>query len=376
VPLILMLAAAAPLNSLSTVSGAQLQHDLRFRELAWIGLLTTTVITILSVWLAKLGFGAASFVLPQPVGALLRAGILFVKAKSPIRWRLDLRRWRFLIGDSGYMLAAAALGTAVSQGDYLTLGLLRSKTELGNYYFAFNLSTQTIQLVAFNIGNALFPALSRLQLDSERQLRGFFHAARLVAIVAIPACLLQAAIAHPLFRVLFPKGWSAAIPVFQALSLGMTFQVLSGPAISLFQARGRFAAYFWWSLLCGVSFFAFVISGAFFGAAFSVSVAVGIFYAIFGPLGAYASASDSGATWRQIAALYTFPTIAGSAAIFPIAYLILHAPVAAAHPAAQILLMTCGALILYALFLRLAAPRDYDLLTSLLQRVFNTIARR
>ena len=87
-------------------------------------------------------------------------------AGVPIHWRLlQLRRWRHLISDSGLLLVATFFYTVVGQGDYFMLGILHSETVVGIYYFAFNLSTQTLLMLSYNLGTDY---VSRVGVKSSR----------------------------------------------------------------------------------------------------------------------------------------------------------------------------------------------------------------
>src|SRR5438105_2578608 len=79
-------------------------------------------------------------------------------ARAPVRWSLHLRRWRFMVGDSFAVMAAKACVTLISYGDYMMLGFLHRDNPWwgGLYYFAFNLSMQTMSFLGINLEGVLF----------------------------------------------------------------------------------------------------------------------------------------------------------------------------------------------------------------------------
>ena len=56
------------------------------------------------------------------------------------------------------------------------------------------------------------------------------RSARQLALVGVPLCLMQVAMADPGIRALFAPKWYPAIPVLQILSLGAALRVLGMPA--------------------------------------------------------------------------------------------------------------------------------------------------
>lgn len=315
--LLLVLSAAAPLNALSVVPSAKLQSDLRFGAIGSLGLAVTVATTGLSILFARAGFGAYSFALPQPLVALARTVAVWIIAPVPIGWSMQLRRWKYLLADSGYLLASSICSTLVMQGDNMTLGLLRSAEVVGIYFFAYNLSNATIQLLTNNLSAALLPALSKLQENPAHQTGAFLRAARQIGIVGVPLCLLQAVLASPLVRLVFHGKWDSAVPTLQVLSVGMALTLMGGPATSLILAQRRFAVFFRWSLLGAVTFLAMVAVGGLLGGAVSVAVAVSIFLAIFGPLGLRVAIAPTGAGWGEVGRVYGVPILASLVAIAP-----------------------------------------------------------
>jgi O-antigen/teichoic acid export membrane protein len=188
----------------------------------------------------------------------MQAMLLWVVVPTPVMAHVQLRRWKYMMSDSTLLWGASLLLIIVTQSSYLILGALHAQEAVGLYFFAYNLSTQTMQLLVANVAHALFPALSQLQHNPARQHNAFIRASKSLAMLALPACLLQAALAGPLVRVFFDQDKEASIPVFQVLSVGMAFVVLSGPVVSLLKAQGRFATYFWWQFWCALGSLALV----------------------------------------------------------------------------------------------------------------------
>jgi len=289
--------------------------------------------------------------------------------RPPLEPRINFQRWRYLIGDSLLMLTARVFLVTLLIGDYISLGIFHSKPIVGIYYFAYNLSLQTIVLFAVNLEGVLFPTLSKLTDDLPRQRQGFVNAARVLAIVAIPICFLQAALSAPLIHAIFPAKWLPAIPVLTVLCIGMAFRSVGFPSFSLMQAQGRFKAL---SLLLAAGVILFLImtlttsaltSDA--RAAVAVAIVVSLYFALEGPISMYVGVRHAGGGWREVWGVYFVPVILSGIACAPAAAVIRFLP--GRSRADHLVRVMVGALIAAAIYLpliRLLAADTWEMLVS------------
>ena len=117
--------------------------------------------------------------LAWPIAAIVRTVALWrVAGRIRIEWNPRLDHWRELIGDSFLVLLANVFITVTYNADNLIVGRHVSQEQTGQYYWAFNLSCQTLQLLAMNLGGVLLPSLNRLKGDPARQAQAFLRASR------------------------------------------------------------------------------------------------------------------------------------------------------------------------------------------------------
>lgn len=365
--LVLIVALTGPLNGLGLVPTVQLQTQLRFRLIAILAFCFQALQIVLSVVFAWQGFGAYSFILPMPIIALLRTVIFWAIARPPLRWHPQLKRWRYLIGDTGMMFCTWVLIIGIAQSGHIVLGLLHSADEVGIYHFAFNLSMQTVVLFSLTLGQVLLPALSKLQDNPARQVQAFLRASRLLALLGVPACLLFAATAGPLVRVMFDPKWVAAIPVIQLLSIAMAFRLTWDAGRSLIQAQGRFRTHLMVHILyAGFTVIAVTI-GALRAGPLGVAVGLAVSFSLIGPLELYVCTCVAGGRWRDVWRVFTWPMGVGVLSIA--------APMAVAALIPQVpgrdwLVLTFVAgtsFLLYFLIIRRLAPQPWHELLSRLR---------
>jgi O-antigen/teichoic acid export membrane protein len=385
VGILFFLAITAPLMSLDTVAEAGLQNQMRFGLLAtvnWGVAVVQLALTVFFAWLLPREYRAYAFVLPRPFIALSRLAILWNAARPPVRWSPEVRRWKYMLSDSATLFTSNLFLMLQWQGDYIVLKRLYSASVLGVYFLAFNLSIQTMQLFTGNLTGVLFPALSKLQGDPKRQIRAFLDATRLLALVAVPLCFLQMGVADPGIRLFFQNDkWQDAIPVLQALSLGMAFRVVASPGGSLIQAQGRFRVILLTNIANAIVFLSLVTLGALSGdvhatslwlrPATTVGIAVAFYFALIGPIFLYVAIYPSGGKWGDIWGVYAAPMITSviaSASAMAVGYLI---PIDKIHghrwgQAVRLMVITAWFVAAYIPLIRLIAP---DAWRALLQRL-------
>ncbi len=308
--LILVSASAAPLSAWFVVPTARLMIDMRFRAIAVVNIATNILLTLLSVFLAWRGFGAYSFLIPIPISGAVRCIWLWMLARPRIRLHPQLRRWRFLIGDSGFMIATGFLNSVIYQAGYLVLGLLYQKSVVGQFFFALNLSNQVAYLLSQNLGNVLLPALAKLQDDAGRHAAALVRALRMLTFISTPACLLLVVVAKPFVVIIYSAKWLPAVPILQLMAAASAVSIPCTPAVAAIQSRGRFSLLFWWTLVQTPVFIGAIFAGAWFGAGIGVAVAWLIFSLVASPI-TIRLALAKGTGWREVLGIYAGPLAAG-----------------------------------------------------------------
>lgn len=373
--LILVIAAAAPLSPWYVVPSAKLMIDMRFRALAAVNIGYNLIAMVVSILLAWRGFGAYSFVIPLPVAGVVRAVWLWRLARPPIRLRPQIRRWKFLIGDSGYTFGTGFIFSFLGQAGSMALGLFYAKGVVGQYFFAFNLSTQIWQLLSQNFGSVLLPALAKLQDDRPRQVAALLRASRMLAFVGVPLSLLLAVVAKPVILVVYGAKWLPAAPVLRVLALAMAFGVPSFAAYTAMQSQGRFRAVFLFSAAQLPFFLAAAFAGAPAGGALGVAVGWLLVNLFVSPLWIKIAVGRA-VGWRQVAGVYGGPLLAGALALAPAAGLITWWPPIAGHRLAQCILAAGSLAVFYSAIGAAACRAEFGELTQRIKMTVGRLGRR
>lgn len=327
----ILIALLIVVNSPSTPPYARLMLGLRFRTIALAGISYNLAVVILSVTFAFLGFGVYSFILPLPIVATAR--VIFYWRVAPVRIKLDLQlhRWRPMFLDSVLLMGTGLFGMVLQQSDNVALGRFVTATEVGYYSVASNLSSQVLQMLSVNLSGVLFPTLSQLKDDPARQTAAFFRAARLLALIGIPMCVLEAALARPIITVIYGQKYLTAIPLLRLLALAAGVNLLFGPLQNFLQSQGRFSVLFKWTGFLVTIFVAAVFIGAWKGGALWVAWSVLAMAVIFQPVGMWLATRGRGGSWRQVGAVYLPAAFASALALLPLELLLRLVPWFSSH---------------------------------------------
>jgi PST family polysaccharide transporter len=129
----------------------------------------------------------------------------------------------------------------------------------------------------------------------------------------VPLCLLQAAVAGPLVRLLFGPRWAAAIPILQLLSIGMTGQVLSMPSQTLLKAQGRLRTLLVVSTVAAGCFLTAVTLAAGRGGLIVATATIAAYYLVAGLAQLGVSLRAVGGRWRDLDHVCTAAFAVGAA---------------------------------------------------------------
>jgi PST family polysaccharide transporter len=345
---------AMPIGAFSMVSSVILRASFRFGTLARVGLGELLLTQALTIALALAGLGPLSFAFPIPIAAAVRSAILWRHAR-PRFCKPRKAQYGRMFSKGGLVFASRLITTGVSQGDYILLGLLTSPAIVGIYFFAFRLAIQPIQILAGNVSSVLFPTLTQLKLEPERQRQAALRACRVLAFTVMPYCFLQAAVAAPVIHIVFGARWNSAIPLIQLLSIGLAFDAVSWLAGALLSARGEFGRALKYSCLFAPIFFVSVTIGAILGAALGVAAAVSLYYLLLAPIYSYLVFRSYGVRGGAIASIYSAP--AASAAVAMAVPLVLLALLDLSNRSMVTLIVTpVLGIATYAAILRVIAP--------------------
>ena len=304
------------------VPQTRLRARLRLRSLASIDGGTQTMATLLGIGMAWVGCGYASLLLPQILFTGLRA---WLYRWADGRQQPEGPSWtRTAVRPICVAYLLTGLGQYVHTGIFmltpLLIGLFASETDVGFYSTATSLSTSIHVVVAVSIGSVLQPVFAQLAHDRDRQAAAFLRTTRMIAALAMPICLLQAALAPAVFRTMLPDKWAGATLMTQALCVGQMFYFPVNSTIGLLKAQGRFGELFLWQV---VQIVLVCLAMLWIGTRWTASAGMGITLAaacwplLSSPLGIWLAMRNRNGIPGGVRSVFAAPLIASLMAVIP-----------------------------------------------------------
>jgi O-antigen/teichoic acid export membrane protein len=165
-------------------------------------------------------------------------GLALSYALHPFRPRLSLRSAAGLIRFSRWIMINNALTFLSTRGAHLIIGQAGGPRALGLYGIAHEMANLPTTELAMPINRAVFPGYSKLSHDLEALRQAFLRVVGLVAMVALPAGLGMAAVAHLFVPAVLGAKWLDAAPLISILAVGGAIHVLQANIESLYYSMG------------------------------------------------------------------------------------------------------------------------------------------
>jgi O-antigen/teichoic acid export membrane protein len=236
-------------TSLAVVPSALFQKSFRFDLITKVNAVTSLIGGCAGIAAAFLGWGVWALV-TQSLGTSLfwLAAIWIMSGWRPgtlFSWTAIRSFWSFSLNLLGFQ----AVNYFARNTDYLLIGRLLGPNALGVYTLAYNLMMYPIHNLTLVIQQGIFPALARLQGDSDRLAAAYIKSCHYQGFITIPLMVGLALTAPEVVLTLYGPRWTEATSVVQVLSWVATFQPFISLAGTVVIARGLAGWYFKWTLI-------------------------------------------------------------------------------------------------------------------------------
>ena len=334
---------------------------LGFRRMAQIDALGQTASTVLSIVMAALGMGFVSILLPPILFTGVRAVLYGRPASMPAAAPAPATA-RSLLHD--YVLSG--LGQYVHGGlimiPPIVIAQFSDERHVGWFSTSFALSASVNTVVAVSVALVLQPIFAQMAGDPVRQSAAFVRSCAAIAAVAMPVCLVQAALMGPAFRALLPERWGGAVEMGMVMSVGQAFYFAVNPAMGLLKAQGRFRAFLVWQTVQLLLVTAAMVAAAKWGGpdpAFSIVCVYGLYHLAFSPVGVWMCVHRGGSGRRALVEIFIKPALAAALVVLPVAWLLHQAPSGTAWDVMRLVAMPLLALAIYPRVLAGIAPSTH-----------------
>jgi O-antigen/teichoic acid export membrane protein len=201
-----------------------------------VGVWTGTGLTVV---LALSRHGAMSLAIGQVAGVLVVAVILIAFVPESLRFGFNPAKARALLRFGLPLSGSSLIDFGLTSMDQVIVGHLLGATTLALYVLAFNLSTWPLSMSSPAVRNVAPAVFSRLQHDQPALRSTFLSAARILAAVTLPICLLIGGSATPLVGFVYGPRWLPAAQPLMWLALVGGVRILLGLAYDYLAVLAR-----------------------------------------------------------------------------------------------------------------------------------------
>lgn len=225
-PILQVLSLTFALSAFTSIQVALLRREFAFRTLALRTLVGALGGGAIGIAMALAGMGAWALVGQLAGSAILSAAMLWwVSPWRPGR-NASWTHFRELFTFGLHVVGSDLLTFLSRHTDNFLIGIFLGPVPLGLYAVGYRLLDVSLAILVNIARKIAFPALSRLQGDSQRMLRAHLKLTRVASLTIIPAYVGLALIAPELTVLVFGAQWSES-------GLVASILFLAGPALSL-----------------------------------------------------------------------------------------------------------------------------------------------
>ena len=245
---VVLLAAAFPLQGLAAVLRGVLARRLVFRALAVIDATSFVISAVVVVLLALGGAGAISLA-AQPLAAGSVALPCYLAATRWRPQRAALAVARPLLRPMAGLVGFNSVNYWARSADNLLIGRFLGAVSLGFYSRAYLIAVVPIAQLSWGSAKVMVPVLARLRNDAPRFRASYLRAVRLLAFLQLPLLFWLFVNATEVILVLLGSEWVEIAGTLRWLCLAGVVQAVLVSAGWIYIAMGRTTAMWWWGLV-------------------------------------------------------------------------------------------------------------------------------
>ncbi|MDB6063258.1 MAG: Membrane protein involved in the export of O-antigen and teichoic acid [Verrucomicrobiaceae bacterium] len=211
VPLFIVSAITIPLTAVIRVPEAIMRKGLRFKALAYRGLLTSGIAGVVTMFMAYRGFGIWALVVKQVLEAIIDALLIFIASRwNPGLPKFDREVLKEPYAYGKHILGARLLDTLYLRIDTFLIGNFIGSAALGYYSVGQKIYQALIELLSKVFSNVAVPYMAREKNNPEAVKKIYLQFVQLVATIALPGFVYIFIFSPELIVLTFGAKWAEA----------------------------------------------------------------------------------------------------------------------------------------------------------------------
>lgn len=253
------------IGSVTLIQQTILIKNVDFKEITKISTVGTFVSGVVSLVMAYYGFGVWSLVWRTIINQGVRSLMMWQHNKWSPWLSFDRKIFSELFSFGSNILVISIIASILKNFYNLIIGKNYSATILGYYTNAEQYSTLPSSTISNITNKVTFPILSEIQDDNVRLKNTIRKLTKTIMYVSFFIMFGLAAVAKPLFFVLFGEKWLPAVPFFQTLCLAYSITPMHIINHNIMKVKGRSDLFLKTELIKYLLFIPFLYLGIVYG---------------------------------------------------------------------------------------------------------------
>jgi O-antigen/teichoic acid export membrane protein len=218
------------------VHRAVLTKQLDFKKIAVANNTASIASGVIAIVLAFLGAGVWALVAQNILLVMIELPLYYRQSKWKPSFTWNKEDFKDMFGFAGYTTLSGLIQRFVSQGDYLIIGKLLGKVELGLYSFAFILTDSIRVQIRMIIEKVMFPVYAKIQDDAAKR-EMFLNKSIFMNALLISPIIGLLIFSSDLIVVIFGKKWEDSLIIVRIIGMASIFQILSNSYPTIMRAN-------------------------------------------------------------------------------------------------------------------------------------------
>lgn len=237
--LIRVMALTMPLGALGGVQYCVVTRRMMFRWFFYASLSSLIVSAVVGLYMAYAGFGAWALVGQKMSAVIVSTAVIFFLLDWHPSFRFSYTRFRALFSEGLKFMGTTLIGTVTAQVRGYVIGLKYTAADLAYYNRGGGLPDMLRNNVDNTIQSALYPALTKIQDDTDAVRHALSRSMRTSTFLLFPMLLGLSAVADKVVVILYGERWAMAVPYMQLICFSHAIAVLCNVNIQALRATGH-----------------------------------------------------------------------------------------------------------------------------------------
>lgn len=250
IPLCYATAPGLILNTLNMVPNGLMLKDKRFGAIALRLIVSTLVSGLIAIFLAIAGAGCYALAIQTVLAALII--LVWNLVTRPVRhFSIHFSGpLKHVFSYSAYQFGFSFINYFSRNLDNLVIGRVLGTASLGYYDKAYKLTTYPMSSISSVVASVIQPYMAENQNNPGRIFQCWFKVTKLLSLVGAFIATIFIVASPEIVTFFYGSQWEPAVPLFQALSVSVYFQMIGNPSGAFFQSLGRTDLMFKQGLVC------------------------------------------------------------------------------------------------------------------------------